>query len=80
MADGKVLDVSMSDKIGQKYKMIIYDRNNGQNQRFRIVQVSPGKYQIIASIQGGNFTVEVPNGSNKNGEQILISQINNQAN
>lgn len=47
----------MSNKVGQKYKMIIYDRNNGQNQRFRIVQVSPGKYQLIASIQGGNFTV-----------------------
>ncbi len=63
---GKVLDVSMDPKEGEKLKMVLYRRNNGLNQRFQIVEVSPGKYQIFSTIpsdtydalpEGGKFTV-----------------------
>lgn len=65
-APGKVLDVSMNPKEGEKLKMILYRRNHGLNQRFKIVEISPGKYQIFSTIpkdtydalpEGGNFTV-----------------------
>ena len=45
-----VLDVSLSDKQANKYKMIIHKRNNGANQRFRIIQAGGDKYQLISSI------------------------------
>lgn len=54
---GKVLDVSMSAKEGEKLKLIIYRRNHGQNQRFKIVESCPGKYQIISSIAKETFGV-----------------------
>lgn len=75
----KVLDVSMSNKIGNKFKMIIYKRNNGQNQRFRLVNVGGDRYQMLVNLNG-NYAVEVPNGSTQPGEQILIGPVNNQNN
>jgi hypothetical protein len=67
-----VLDVSQDAK--NLNKMIIYDWNNGQNQKFAIRSVAPGKYAFFCA--KNNMTVEVPKGSTKNGEQIHLSQPN----
>lgn len=69
--------------------MIIFTKTNGQNQRFKIIESSPGKYQIIAIFskdtfslfpEGGTFAVQVPNESMINGEKIFANQVKNQPN
>ena len=55
-------------------KAIIYDWNNGANQKFAFRAVGGGKYAIFNAKT--NQTLEVPKGSTKNGEQIHCSQPN----
>ncbi len=62
--DDLVLDVSQANN-ATKGSMIIWEKNNGKNQRFRFVSRPNNAYQIVSVLN--NFTVEVPNNSTANG-------------
>ena len=58
--------------------MLIYKWQNAPNQKFAFRPVGGGKYAIFCA--KNNMTVEVPEGSTKNGEQIVCSQPNKKEN
>lgn len=71
----KILDISQGND-NTKYKLILWTRNNGNNQKFRFREVG-GKYQIVSLL---GACVEVPNSSGANGVQLLAGQVNNTPN
>lgn len=72
--DKFVLDISQeNDKT--KYKMLLWQRNGGQNQRFRLLKNNQnGKYQILS----GNWAVTSPN--NVNAPQLQAKPVSNAPN
>ncbi len=74
--ENMVLDISQNK--AELNKAIIFEWNNGANQKFAIRSVGNGRFAIFSA--KGNQTLEVPKGSTKNGEQIHASQPNKEAN
>jgi len=72
------LDKSMvldaSQKEGQINDLILYKWNNGPNQKFAIRSLGDNKYAFFCSLNNG--TIEVPEGSTKEGEKIYVSKPN----
>lgn len=50
--------------------MIIHDRCKTENERFRIVPVGKGNYQVISNIQGKDYYLTVPMSSNDPRERL----------
>lgn len=71
-----VLDVSQSQH--DHNHLIIYESNNGANQRFYFQSIGGNKYGIFSAKT--HQTVEVPQGSSQNGTRIVCSQANKQVN
>lgn len=71
-----VLDVSQNQ--ASLNSMIIYKWSNGPNQKFAFRNVAPNKYAIFCA--KNNMTVEVPEGKNNDGAQIVCSQPNKKDN
>lgn len=71
-----VLDISGNPQ--DQKKAILYEWNNGANQKFAFRSVGGGKYAIFCS--ANNLTVEVPGSSQDNGAHIHCSQPNKQSN
>lgn len=71
-----VLDVSQNPQAMNS--IILYKWNNGPNQKFAFRSVGPNKYAIFCS--KNNMTVEVPEGKNNDGAQIVCSQPNKKEN
>lgn len=71
-----VLDVSQSQH--EHDHLIIYEWNNGANQKFYFQSLGGNKYGIFSS--KNHQTVEVPQGSQHNGTRIVCGQPNKQVN
>ena len=67
-----VLDASQKE--GQINDLILYKWNNGPNQKFAIRSLGDNKYAFFCSLNNG--TIEVPEGSTKEGEKIYVSKPN----
>ncbi len=50
--------------------MIIHSRCGTENERFRIVSVGKGNYQLICQIQGKDYALKVPMASNDDGKRL----------
>ena len=74
--DDMVLDVSQNPQ--SMNAIILYKWNNGPNQKFAFRSVGNNKYAIFCS--KNNMTVEVPEGKNNDGAQIVCSQPNKKEN
>lgn len=73
------LDLSMVADVSQannktKSKLIIWDKSGDKNQRFRIVAVGNGKYQIFSNAGG---IIQVPKASMSNGTQLIAGSNSN---
>lgn len=77
MGERMALDVTSVNHDAKKLKknnLIIWDYHGGPNQLFFIKKRRDGKYYIINSAKG--FTMEVPDGSNKDGVNIYANPRN----
>ncbi len=54
--------------------MILYDFNNGPNQKFAIRSLPDNKFAFFCSLNNG--TIEVPNGSTNEGQKIKVDKPN----
>ena len=70
--EGMVLDISQNKT--ELNKAIIWEWNNGLNQKFAIRSVGNGRYALFSA--KSNLTLEIPKGSTKNGEQVHVNQPN----
>lgn len=71
-----VLDVSQNPNALNS--IILYKWNNGPNQKFAFRSVGGGRYALFCA--KNNMTVEVPEGKNHDGVQIVCSQPNKKEN
>jgi hypothetical protein len=71
-----VLDASQDKK--HLNKLILYEWNNGSNQKFAVRALGANKYAFFCSTNNG--TIEVPQSSTNNGAQIEVNQPNKAAN
>jgi hypothetical protein len=71
-----VLDASQDKK--HLNKLILYEWNNGSNQKFAVRALGNNKYAFFCSTNNG--TVEVPQSSTNNGAQIEVNQPNKAVN
>ena len=74
---GLVLDVaSASNKSGAN--VIQWDRNNGLNQRWKIVSAGDGWYYIISALSG--MSLDISGGSGNPGSNVIVYQPHQGAN
>jgi len=76
LSSNMVLDVSQSQH--DHNNLIIYEWNNGANQKFYFQPIGGNKFGIFSAKT--HQTVEVPQGSQHNGTRIICSQANKQVN
>ena len=73
---GMVLDASQKE--GHVNELILYDWNNGPNQKFAIRALGDGKYAFFCSLNNG--AIKVPDGSTKQGDKMIVGKPNKSLN